>query len=167
MEKRKANRIKNYDYSQNGAYFVTICTKGHKCILGNVGANCVRPQLSQMGMVVEAEIAQLSMTYDGIHVDSYVVMPNHVHMVIVIDAQGSGRTQFAPTLSRIVKQWKGAITKKLGCPIWQKGFHDHVIRNEAAYPMITEYIQNNPAQWREDRYYPGKEDTNCHKTKSS
>ena len=160
MDKRKTNRIKDYDYSQNGAYFITICAKNHAQIFGKipdadaVGAVCGRPILSQTGRVVEAEIAQLSKTYDNVYVDCYVVMPNHVHMIIVIDTQGNGQPQAAPTVSRIVNQWKGAVTKKAGFSPWQKSFHDHIIRNEARYLLIAEYIQNNPAKWAQDRYYP-------------
>ena len=156
--KRKAIRLIEYDYSQNGAYFVTICTKDGKSLFGrivnDVGANCVRPHLSQVGKIVEAEIMQIGKVYNGVSVDCYVVMPNHVHMIIMLqEASDNGRTQFAPTISRIIKQWKGSITKKIGFSPWQKSFHEHIIRNDKSYVKIYEYIENNPARWQEDRYY--------------
>jgi len=79
-------------------------------------------------------------------------MPNHIHMLITIDT--SGRTQFAPTVSRIVKQFKGSITKQIGYSIWQKSFHDHVVRNEEDYLHIWKYIDENPAMWTEDCLTP-------------
>ena len=101
---------------------------------------------------MEREIAILSETYATIDVVCHVVMPNHIHMIIVINNAEltSGRTQFAPTISRVVKQFKGSVTKKMGFPIWQKSFHDHIIRNEGDYLRIFNYIENNPASWEQD-----------------
>ena len=171
---RKPNRLKNYDYSQNGCYFITICVKDKHELLGqiDVGANCVRPLLSEHGGIVEKEIHVLSETYEAVEVDKYVVMPNHIHMVIVIGdngraggggrigdnggrtGDGGGRTQFAPTVSRIVKQFKGSITKQIGFSIWQRSFHDRIIRSEKEYMKIWRYIDENPMKWREDCFYP-------------
>ena len=186
LRQRKPNRLKNYDYSKKGAYFVTICTKNREEILGRiigVGANCVRPQLTDIGSIIENEILKLSKIYDYVLVDCYVIMPNHVHMILVIrnlncviddetesidDETESidekhesvdekcGRTQFAPTLSRIIKQWKGSITKQIGFSPWQKSFHDHIIRNENDYNRIVTYIENNPANWEDDCFHPQK-----------
>ncbi|WP_295632444.1 transposase [uncultured Intestinimonas sp.] len=76
-------------------------------------------------------------------------MPNHVHMILVLTSQG-GRTLCAPTVSRVIKQFKGVVTKRAGLPLWQKSFHDHIIRNEADYLRIWQYIDTNPLKWRED-----------------
>ena len=103
--------------------------------------------------------------YDSVHVDKYVIMPNHIHLIIVIsndennqyddDRQTQvGRTQFAPTISRIIKQFKGVITKQIGFSIWQRSFHDRIIRTEADYERICRYIDDNPISWKEDCYYP-------------
>jgi len=163
--KRKRIRIKDCDYSQNGAYFVTICTADRDNLFGEiVGANCVRLTLSNIGFVAEKEISALSNTYDYVCVDKYVVMPNHIHMLIIITvpdelnrqntyAELGGRTQFAPTISRIVKQYKGAITKKIGHSIWQKSYYDHIIRSEKDYRLIWRYIDENVTKWQEDRYF--------------
>ena len=141
LPSRKQNRLKDYDYSQEGAYFITICVKDRHEMLGtiNVGANCVRPVLlSEYGETVEREIAILSETYAAVDVVCHVVMPNHIHMIIVINnaEPTSGRTQFAPTISRVVKQFKGSVTKKMGFSIWQKSFHNHIIRYEDDYLCI-------------------------------
>ena len=146
--------MKDYNYSSNGYYFVTICTKEKKLLFGkiDVGANCVRP-LTDCGTIVENEIAVLNNAYENVEVIKYVVMPNHIHMIIAITCGDDGRTQFAPTLSRIIKQFKGAVTKKIGEQIWQKSFHDHIIRNGQSYRKIWRYIDENPLKWHEDCYY--------------
>ncbi|MCL2761180.1 MAG: transposase [Desulfuromonadales bacterium] len=138
-------------------HIVTMCVKDWHEMLGkiDVGANCVRPRLSEYGTIVEKEISSLSETYNSIKVIKYVVMPNHIHMIITIGS--SGRTKFAPTISRILKQFKSSITKKIGFSLWQKSFHDHIIRDEDDYLRIWQYIDENPARWNEDRYYKKQE----------
>ena len=86
-------------------------------------------------------------------VDKWVVMPNHIHLILVLGANADGRPQVAPTVSRVMKQFKGAVSKRAGIPLWQKSFHDHVIRGEADYRRIWSYIDANPRKWREDCYY--------------
>jgi len=107
--------------------------------------------LTDIGEVVENEITALSQTYINVVVDTYVVMPNHVHMILCLD--DGGRQNAAPTVSRVIGQWKRSISMKLGYSIWQKSFHDHIIRNETEYQEIWKYIDQNPTKWTEDRYY--------------
>ena len=147
-----------YDYSQPGCYFVTICAKNRRYLFGDefdwrVGAACGRPRLSQIGTIVEKEIHRLSQIYSMVCVDKFVVMPNHIHLLIRIRFSESGRPQAAPTLSQIINQFKGSATKRAGYILWQKGYHDHIIRSEADYLRIWDYIDTNPAKWREDCYY--------------
>jgi hypothetical protein len=78
--------------------------------------------------------------------------------------QPNGRTQFAPTVSRIIKQWKGVITKRTGSSIWQKSFHDHIIRDENEYRQIAEYIGNNPMTWEDDIFHPLNVENNNNNT---
>jgi len=152
---RKNIRLKDYDYSSEGYYFITICTKDKREMFAtiDVGTNCVRPCLSEHGKIVEKEISVLANTYDTVDVDKYVIMPNHIHMIIIISAGNNGRTQFAPTISRIVKQFKGSITKQIGLLVWQRSYHDHIIRDEVAYQRIWKYIDENPMLWEEDCYF--------------
>lgn len=154
LPKRKNIRLNDYNYSSNGAYFITICTKNKENLLWkNVGANCVRPldqlPLSKIGIVVENEIHKLNTIYENIKVDKYQIMPNHIHLIIFIYEDSNGRTQFAPTISRIIKQFKGSITKQIGFSIWQKSFYDRVIRNEKEYQSVWNYIHNNPLKYLE------------------
>ena len=157
LPKRKPNRLKFYDYSTPGAYFVTICTKDRKCIFWErVGASIARPQkptLSRRGKIVEAAIRDIPGHYPSITVDHYVVMPNHIHLLLQINTDEDGRPMVAPTISTVVQQLKGVVTKQIGQSVWQKLFHDHVIRGEKDYLKIWEYIDTNPARWEEDCFY--------------
>lgn len=162
LPKRKNIRLNDYNYSSNGAYFITICTKNKENLLWkNVGANCVRPldqlPLSKIGIVIENEIYKLNTVYENIKVDKYQIMPNHIHLIIFIYEDSNGRTQFAPTISRIIKQFKGSITKQIGFSIWQKSFYDRVIRNEKEYQSVRNYIHNNPLKYLE--VYPCRNET--------
>lgn len=151
LPKRKPNRLCDYDYSQNGAYFVTICTQNRERIFWSAcrGELCspANIPLSNIGIAVEREIKKLDTVYDAIRVDKYCIMPDHIHLIIVIDTDENGRTQFAPTISRAIKQFKGAVTKQVGRLIWQRSFYDHGIRNQRDYDEIWQYIENNPLKW--------------------
>lgn len=155
---RKDIRLKEYDYSTPGGYFITICTEGKKCIFGTVGAASGRPSLSGYGEVVAEEFAHISKVYPNVRLDKSVIMPNHVHMILVIEnGEGGGRPKAAPTISQVVNQFKGAVTKTIGHPVWQKGFYDHIIRNQEDYLRIWEYIDTNPLKWTLDKYYTPEE----------
>ena len=166
MPKRKANRLPTYDYAQNGAYFITICTRERQQILWadnnletveDVGAHSVRPQrsphLSQTGKVVEDAILQIHAHYPAVQLEKYAIMPNHVHLLLMIQREQGGRTLCAPTLSLVIKQMKENVTKHLGHSIWQKSFHDHVIRTQYGFEMIWQYIDTNPQNWHKDCFY--------------
>jgi len=157
---RKPNRINDYDYSQNGAYFITLCSKDRANIFGNlmsdvgdglVGANCVRLQPSNTGQIVQNEIENFDNIYENVYIECSTIMPNHIHLIIMIDSVR--QTQFAPTISTIIKQFKGKITKEIGYSIWQKSFYDHIIRGEHDFQRIYEYIKTNPLKWELDEYY--------------
>lgn len=160
LKTRKPNRLKDYDYSQNGAYFIMICIKDRKPILSQiiVGENCVLPTicLTNVGETIKKEIEKIHSIYDNVLIDNYIIMPNHIHLIIRIDNNGRtqyGRTQFSPTINRIIKQFKGSITKQIGKSIWQKSFYDHIIRDEIDYQNVWQYIDENPTKWKEDRLY--------------
>ncbi len=163
---RKRLRLSQYDYRQAGAYFVTICVDQRRCILWQnpVGAHRVRPEdlqagrcLSAAGIAVDLAIRQIPEHYQAVRVEKYVIMPNHVHLLLsfqhIVDIQDGGRTLCAPTLSRVIKHLKECVTKQLGRPIWQKSYHDHIIRDERDFLQVWQYIDGNPAQWLEDSYY--------------
>ncbi len=85
--------------------------------------------------------------YESVRVDKYIVMPDHIHMLVSIVPDEFGRPQVAPTISRVVQQFKGAITKKVGFSLWQKGYYDHIIRGQQDYDEIWQYIDENPLRW--------------------
>jgi REP element-mobilizing transposase RayT len=151
---RKRIRLEDYDYSQNGAYFITLCVKDRHELLGkiHVGEHIVLPQLSKIGKIVETSIKNIGAVYRSIKVDKYVIMPNHVHMILCIKTD-SGSTMCSPTISRIIKHCKEYVTKECGYSIWQRAYHDHIIRSEADYRRIWQYIDENPERWEEDIYF--------------
>ena len=155
--KRKKNRMENYDYSSCGAYFVTICTsKKQKYFWKNVGAIIDRRQdieLSPVGEMVRGAINNISLIYPALLVERYVIMPNHIHLILRICSDEYGRPMVAPTMSRVVKQLKGSVSKQIGKSIWQKSFHDHIIRNPKDYEEHINYILLNPARWYYDELY--------------
>lgn len=153
--RRKRIRLENYDYSSDGAYFVTVCViRKDISLWKNVAANCVRQnithELSDIGKLIDKEIQKIETIYDSITVDKYCIMPDHIHMILSIDTKW--RTQFAPTISRVIKQFKGAVTKQLGFSIWQKSFNDKIIRNEKAYLEIWHYIDENPIKYLYEKH---------------
>lgn len=156
LPRRKPNRIPEYDYSLPGAYFVTICTKDRRNLFWeNVGASIARPQdvrLSPYGRIVNEAILNIPNHYPAVSVDHYTVMPNHIHLLQINTDEG-GRAMLAPTVSVVVQQMKGYVTKQIGYSVWQKLFHDHVIRGEQDYQKIWEYIDHNPMKWVEDCFY--------------
>lgn len=162
METRKPNRLSNYDYSQNGAYFVTVCTKNRVNIFWNSAADTIvgeaisfpqdTAQLSDCGKILHNAINSISDHYPGVVVDKMVVMPNHFHLILIIEGN-DGRIISAPTVSTIIGQTKRYVSKQIGHPIWQKSFHDHIIRSEQDYLRIWQYIDQNPLTWESDCFY--------------
>ena len=87
-----------------------------------------------------------------------MIMPNHVHLLLRISQTEDGRPQAAPTVAQGINQFKGAVTKRAGFPVWQKGYHDHIVRGDADYLRVWDYIHTNPARWREDKYFTETEE---------
>lgn len=157
LPQRKSNRLPDYDYSTPGAYFITICAADREIMFWDgVGADNIRPEnvtLSAIGKLVEQGIQNIPIHYENISIDKYCIMPDHIHFILSIQPDSSGRMISAPTVSTVVGSMKWWISRQVGRPIWQKSFYDHGIRNQQDYLMIWEYIDNNPARWKEDRFY--------------
>ena len=157
LPKRKNIRIPEYDYSQCGAYFITICTKDRRRILGDiVGARLGAPEnepicieLSFLGKIVEKHLLDIENHYDNVSIDKYVIMPNHIHLIIMIE----GAPRRAPTIGDIICAFKSGVSRECGKSIWQRNYYEHIIRNETDYIETWHYIVNNPLQWELDRYY--------------
>ena len=159
MPNRKRTRLKNYNYSQNNDYFITICTQNRKCILSCVKlGNIIHPafiKLTGIGEIVEKYILS-SERIDWVRVLNYVIMPNHIHILVrYLRNPGSSRAPTPTTafIPRYVSTLKRFINREIGYNIWQRGYHDHIIRDENDYKTIRQYIDGNPTRWIEDKYY--------------
>ena len=142
---RRNPRLKKYDYTTPNYYFVTICTREKRCLFWH------RSVLSKYGEIAKQGFEEIGYHFPDVIVDKFVVMPNHVHGILVL--QG-GRTN----LSSVIGQYKSYVSKQIhafdtGCKVWQASFHDHVIRNQQDYERIWLYIEANPARWDEDCFY--------------
>jgi len=166
-------RLKDYDYSQPGAYFVTVCVNHRRFLLGSVIDG--EMNLSKYGLIVAEFWQWLRSAYPYVCLDEWTIMPNHLHGVIVINHHCRGGSRAAPTrechlkpLGQIIGAFKTVSTKKInlyrqtrGTPFWQRGFYEHVIREEKSLNRIREYILTNPLRWQLDRENPqaaGKDD---------
>ena len=155
--RKSSLRLRDYDYSQPGYYFVTVCTKvRHQnvlCAIRNVGAAALGGpvvELTQEGKIVDQLILNINLVYDGlIAVDTYCIMPDHIHLILWFRGQEIGPPRAAaPTdLPAVINALKGLAVKKIGYPIWQRGYYDHIIRSEQDLNEIRRYIQENPIKW--------------------
>ena len=149
---RKRLRLKGYDYSQPGSYFVTVCTLDKKCTLGKV---CVGPDaligprvhLTALGEKLNQVIAETPKAYPNVDVQ-YIIMPNHFHAVFVLRGNGPMGSS-GPTLGMIVRGIKMGVTRWAGYSVWQDGYYEHIIRNDEDCLRVLAYMRNNPARWLE------------------
>ena len=160
---RKIMRLKGYDYNRQGVIFLTVCTLDRKCILSQIrmqeDQNVPSVLLSEYGRIAEKYLIQIGSFYDFIKIESYVIMPNHIHIIFALFGKSAGASP-RPTLSDIVCAYKSRTTRicnKLlqtpGRKIFQTSFYDEIIRNQAAYDEISKYIFENPMKWEEDELY--------------
>ena len=158
MQERKQNRLHQYDYNQDGAYFVTICVKDRKRILSDVVGDDAHIVPKPYGLIVEKYIRNAS------QIEKYVIMPDHIHMIIRLengsmwastptDKNAGAATDTSVhacsknTIASIVRSIKVLTTKEIGESIFQRSYYDHIIRNQDDYNEIWEYIENNPKAW--------------------
>ena len=161
-KRRKKIRLNNFNYSSRGVYFITVCTADRRLILWkDVGDFMLGipklpreyPSYTIYGQAVFAGIKALDKIYDCVSVDNFCIMPNHVHLLICIHNSNNPDNPDAelPTVSRVMQQFKGAVTKSLGISIWQKSFYDHIIRDDYEYAAYSHYIDINPDDWEIDQ----------------
>jgi uncharacterized protein (TIGR00252 family) len=175
--KRKSPRLPDYDYSQEGAYFVTLCLQGRKCLLGEILDSTMR--FNQAGAMMGKWWKELERKFPSVKTDYHVVMPNHFHGIVFIaspEAPVDKGGHVGPPLQRIVQWFKTMTTneyihgvKEHGWTafqgnLWQRSFYDHIIRDEDSLNRIRDYITNNPLRWQLDRENPrrqGEDDFDC------
>ena len=186
LTQRKTTRLKGADYNQNLVVFLTICTKDRRCFLSRIvgtgvpdGPNPVgvpdgpKIELTKQGLIAEKYIKQLNDFYDNISVEDYVIMPNHIHIMLWIKGVGntssgtpmnsgpSGTpvptaattTPQNSTVARFLSTFKRFCNKEYGINIWQYRSYDHIIRNRQDYEEHLRYIWENPIRWYYDELY--------------
>jgi REP element-mobilizing transposase RayT len=178
---RRSIRLKGYDYSQAGMYFLTICAHERGCLFGEITDGMI--SLNDAGRMIQSVWDDMPKHYSGVVVDEFVIMPNHVHGIVAIISVGAGpracpvsvgaaktgqARRPAPTmfLPEIVHRFKTMTTKRyidgvrqngwlsFQGKLWQRNYWEHVIRNESDLTRIREYIHNNPLQWESDKLHP-------------
>lgn len=142
---RKSPRLRGYDYTAANYYFVTICTWEKKCLFGEPN------HLNDWGKTAAAGLEKIGEHYAGVCVDKFVVMPNHIHAILVLPGKITG-------LSEVIGSYKSYVTRRIhtvspNLRVWQTSFHDHVIRGREDYEKIWEYIHTNPIKWEQDCFY--------------
>ena len=163
-QKRKHTRLTQYDYSQAGMYFVTMCTCNRECLLSQItsvgrGLAPAEIQLTETGRMIEEQLMCLPQRYSFVTIEKYVVMPNHLHVIFSFAEAAAGASP-RPTLIQVVGAYKSLTTRQRnlqqntpGRQLWQDSFYEHIIRDENDFLRIWQYIDTNPAKWLEDRYY--------------
>jgi len=169
---RKSIRLKDYDYSSKGHYSITMCTKNGECLFGEIIDGQMR--VNEFGEIVKNEWLKTPQVRSNVKSGEFIVMPNHMHGIICIVDDGRGTAHRALTLESfgrpvpgsiptVIRSFKSAVTKHINelrhtprSPIWQRGYYDHIIRDEMDLNRIREYIQNNPLAWDEDENNPSK-----------
>ena len=149
---RHSPRLPGYDYAQENYYYVTICTGGHRCIFG------LPENQTLFGKIAAEELQKIAERFSSVRLDAYVIMPNHIHAIIVIGCDMAERASPFPTLSTVIGSYKSGVSRRIhqispNVTVWQKSFYDHIIRNEEGYQKIWQYIKENPLKWQLDKYY--------------
>jgi len=176
IHRRRSVRLKGYDYSQAGLYFITICTQNGSCLFGYIQNE--EMILNDAGKMVEYQWQELISRFDNIKLHEFVVMPNHFHGIVelvgvplvgtqnVLQPPTKGQPQgIAPTVGEVVGAFKSLSTndyienvkqnnwQPFEKNLWQRNYYEHIIRNDESYYKISEYVQTNPLKWENDGYY--------------
>ena len=159
LPRRKHPRLHHYDYSTAGAYFITICTQNRQCLLSRIVGRGLAPVeilYTPYGQIAQEQLLLLEQRYPSLKVDQYVIMPNHIHAILLVEETAGVNPR--PTIMDIVCAYKSLTTRqcKKVQPIeklFQSSFYEHVIRGYEDYREISEYILNNPTQWELDKLY--------------
>ena len=174
IHNRRSIRLKGYDYSQAGLYFITICCSNHVCLFGEVVNG--EMVLNEYGTIACNEWLNTPNIRKNVELDVFVIMPNHIHGIIILNGRGELHSPHnvitdnkwgecdsplrgpSNNIGAIVRGYKSSVTKQLnllnfGCTVWQRNYHEHIIRNQKSYKTIAEYIVNNPSKWNNDKFY--------------
>ena len=163
---RRSIRLKNYNYSQNGAYFITLCTHNRKCLFGEIKNDVML--LNNFGNIVQNEWIRSFVIRKEILIDEFVIMPNHFHGIVFVRHQTQPQSECLArisgprnkSISALVAGFKSVVTTKINQkrqtpfqPVWQRNYHEHIIRSEKSLHFIREYTKNNPYSWQKDSLF--------------
>jgi putative transposase len=164
LPQRKSPRLKDYDYRQDGMYFITICTDKRQNLFGTVTE--LTMMVNNLGKLATVELEAIPQHRPYVLIESFIVMPNHVHAIVVLNHMNKTITPTPPntnakSLSAVIGSYKAAVSRQAkrenllpqAYQLWQPSFHDHIIRNEAEHQTIYQYVDTNPWRWKEDRFY--------------
>ncbi len=163
LPKRKHPRLDNYNYSSAGAYFVTICTQNRRCVLSRIVGRGLAPaeidgvEYTTFGKIAEKQLLLLEDRYPYLLVDRYVIMPNHIHIILILESDAAGASP-RPTIMDTICAYKSLTTREckekgLAGKLFQTSFYEHVIRDRQDYEEHLRYIHENPMRWYYDELY--------------
>ena len=163
LPKRKHPRLENFDYSSNCAYFITICTQNRRCVLSHIVGRGLAPaethdiEYTLFGEIAQRQLLLLEKRYSCLTIDQYVIMPNHIHVVFILQGGTAGASP-RPTIMDIICAYKSLTTieyKRNGFndKLFQNSFYEHIIRGQEDYNEIRKYIHENPTSWHNDELY--------------
>ncbi|MBR4864815.1 MAG: transposase [Oscillospiraceae bacterium] len=163
LPKRKLPRYSEYDYSTPGIYFITICTHNKACLFGNIPKATPNEDIaivySSIGLIAKEQLLQVEKHYDNVQIDNWVIMPNHIHLLVRISERINPFPTIAFDISNIIGKYKAAVTRNAkntlnyANNLWQTSFYDHIVRDENDYLKIWQYISGNPSKWIDDCFY--------------
>ena len=157
IPKRKSNRLKNYDYSQQGCYFLTLCAKGSLPLFSTIESGTeispAKVNLTPAGKIVSQQLLNLPKYYSDIQIDNYVIMPNHIHILMTLQIDHSSKGQQNARIPFLISTMKRFTNKASGQDLWQRSYYDHIIRDEEDFLIKWNYIDNNPTKWTLDDMY--------------
>ena len=167
MIRRKNIRIKDYDYTKEGIYFITICSYHRDNIFCKIDDEIFDIEFNDIdfekyientniGKYIEKGIQNINCIYKNVEVLNYVIMPNHIHVLIEFNDIPINKDGKEINLSKIISGFKQFVVKSLkgnNMNVWQKSYYEHIIRNEKEYNIVNEYITYNPLKWKVDEYY--------------
>ena len=160
LPKRKNLRLENFNYSQGGAYFITVCSKERECmfsrIVGGGILDAPKVELTEAGKIVAETLENYSELHPNVEISDCVIMPNHIHLIVFLSDICGPSGMPAPTdaaIPKLVSSVKRFSNKRYGQNMFQRGYYDHIIRDENDYLIRAKYISDNPAKWLEDEYF--------------
>ncbi len=157
LPQRKHPRLKNFDYGSVGSYYITICTEKRKCILGYVPKRtnintAPKTFLTDIGKIAKKFVDSIEDAYSNVKVENYVIMPNHVHLLVTIQESNDLKRR-KTDIFQMMKAYKRLTAREIGYQIWQESFYDEIIKDDLHFQNVWEYIEFNECKWEDDKYF--------------